>query len=197
AFGNDEIYVEKYIKDPKHIEVQVIVDEHGNIVHLYERDCFVQRRHQKVVEIAPSLSLSDSLRDESCESAVQLAKNVGYINAGTVEFLASEGEFYCIEVNPRVQVEHKFTDMITGVDIVQTLIKVEEGRNQNYNEDGIQNQNKITRIGYAIQSRVTTEDPLNDFMPDTGRIMVYRSSGGFGVRLDAGNGYQGAEITPY
>jgi len=197
AFGNDEIYVEKYIKDPKHIEVQVIGDEHGNIVHLYERDCSVQRRHQKVVEIAPSLSLSDSLRDKICESAVQLAQNVGYINAGTVEFLVSEEEFYFIEVNPRVQVEHTITEMISGVDIVQTQIKVAEGRKLHDKEVGIPNQNKITTIGYAIQSRVTTEDPLNDFMPDTGRIMVYRSSGGFGVRLDAGNGYQGAEITPY
>src|SRR5699024_10400209 len=123
-----------------------------------------------------SLSLSDSLRDEICESAVQLAKNVGYINAGTVEFLVSEEEFYFIEVNPRVQVEHTITEMISGVDIVQTQIKVAEGRKLHDKEVGIPNQNKITTIGYAIQSRVTTEDPLNDFMPDTGRIMVYRSS---------------------
>src|SRR5699024_1004648 len=160
-------------------------------------DCCVQRRHQKVVEIAPSLSLSDSLIDDVRESAVQLAKNVGYINAGRVAFLVSDGEFYFIEVNRRVQVEHTMTEMISGVDIVQTQIKVAEGRKLNDKEVGIPNQNKITAIGYAIQSRVTTEDPLNDFMPDTGRIMVYRSSGGFGVRLDAGNGYQGAEITPY
>ena len=127
AFGNDEVYVEKYINKPKHIEVQIIGDSHGNIVHLYERDCSVQRRHQKVVEIAPSVSLSVDLRKRICEAAVNLMKNVNYLNAGTVEFLVSDDEFYFIEVNPRVQVEHTITEMITGVDIVQTQILVAEG----------------------------------------------------------------------
>src|SRR5690625_1165455 len=197
AFGNDEIYVEKYILNPKHIEVQIIGDEHGNIVHLYERDCSIQRRHQKVVEVAPSTSLSEELREEICGAAVQLAKNIKYVNAGTVEFLVTDGDFYFIEVNPRVQVEHTITEMITGIDIVQTQIKVAEGQNIHNKSVGIPKQADLTTSGYAIQSRVTTEDPLNDFMPDTGRIMVYRSGGGFGVRLDAGNGYQGAVVSPY
>ena len=197
AFGNDEIYVEKYILNPKHIEVQIIGDEHGNIVHLYERDCSIQRRHQKVVEIAPSISLTDDLRERICEAAVQLAENIQYVNAGTVEFLVTGDDFYFIEVNPRVQVEHTITEMITGIDIVQTQIKVAEGQSIHNKSIGIPKQADITTSGYAIQSRVTTEDPLNDFMPDTGRIMVYRSGGGFGVRLDAGNGYQGAVVSPY
>src|SRR5690625_2004330 len=197
AFGNDEIYVEKFIENPKHIEVQVLGDEQGNIVHLYERDCSVQRRHQKVVEVAPSLSLTDKLRDEICEAAVQLAKNISYLNAGTVEFHVTGEEFYFIEVNPRVQVEHTITEMITGVDIVQSQIKIADGYSMHDPVVGIPKQKDIQTIGYAIQSRVTTEDPLNDFSPDTGRIMVYRTGGGFGVRLDAGNGYQGAVISPY
>ncbi len=197
AFGNDEIYVEKYILNPKHIEVQIVGDSHGNIVHLYERDCSIQRRHQKVVEVAPSTSLSEQLREDICNAAVQLAKNVDYLNAGTVEFLVTGEDFYFIEVNPRVQVEHTITEMITGIDIVQTQIKVAEGYNIHDDYISIPKQEDITTIGYAIQSRVTTEDPLNDFMPDTGRIMVYRSGGGFGVRLDAGNGYQGADVSPY
>ena len=197
AFGNDEIYVEKFIQNPKHIEVQVIGDQHKNIVHLYERDCSVQRRHQKVVEIAPSTSLPNNVRDRICEAAVKLAKNVGYVNAGTVEFLVTGEEFYFIEVNPRIQVEHTITEMITGVDIVQTQIKIADGLSLHEPEVGIPTQDGITTNGYAIQSRVTTEDPLNDFMPDTGRIMVYRSGGGFGVRLDAGNGFQGSVISPY
>src|SRR5690625_1037253 len=197
AFGNDEIYVEKFIENPKHIEVQVIGDYHGNIVHLYERDCSIQRRHQKVVEVAPSLALSDELRERICEAAVQLMEKVKYINAGTVEFLVTGDEFYFIEVNPRIQVEHTITEMITGVDIVQTQILVAQGEKIHGAKIGIPAQEEITTNGYAIQSRITTEDPLNDFMPDTGRIMVYRSSGGFGVRLDDGNCYQGAVISPY
>ncbi|MGE6631257.1 pyruvate carboxylase [Bacillus sp. NPDC077027] len=197
AFGNDEVYVEKLIENPKHIEVQVIGDVHGNIVHLYERDCSVQRRHQKVIEIAPSVSISEKLREEICEAAVKLAKNVSYINAGTVEFLVANNEFYFIEVNPRVQVEHTITEMITGVDIVQTQIFVAKGLDLHSKEVGIPKQEDIFTHGFAIQSRVTTEDPLNDFMPDTGKIMAYRSGGGFGVRLDTGNSFQGAVITPY
>ncbi len=197
AFGNDEVYVEKYIEKPKHIEVQIIGDEFGNIVHLYERDCSVQRRHQKVVEVAPCISISEDLRDRICAAAVDLMKNVDYLNAGTVEFLVSGEEFYFIEVNPRVQVEHTITEMITGVDIVQTQIMVAEGHQLHDETIGIPKQEDIRIMGYAIQSRVTTEDPLNNFMPDTGRLMTYRSGGGFGVRLDAGNGFQGAIITPY
>ncbi|WP_243290834.1 pyruvate carboxylase [Bacillus sp. FJAT-47783] len=197
AFGSDEVYVEKLIENPKHIEVQIIGDHEGNIVHLYERDCSVQRRHQKVVEVAPSVSLSDSLRQRICEAAVQLMENVKYVNAGTVEFLVSGEEFYFIEVNPRVQVEHTITEMITGVDIVQTQILVAEGHAIHSDKVGIPMQEEIRTHGYAIQSRVTTEDPLNNFMPDTGKIMAYRSGGGFGVRLDTGNSFQGAVITPY
>lgn len=197
AFGNDEVYVEMLIENPKHIEVQIIGDRHGNIVHLFERDCSVQRRHQKVVEVAPSVSLMDDLRLEICEAAVKLAKNVNYINAGTIEFLVTEDSFYFIEVNPRVQVEHTITELITGIDIVQTQIKVAEGMDIHEKSIGMPAQADIQTNGYAIQSRVTTEDPLNNFMPDTGKIMAYRTGGGFGVRLDAGDGFQGAEISPH
>lgn len=197
AFGNDEVYVEKLIENPKHIEVQIIGDHNGNIVHLFERDCSVQRRHQKVVEIAPSVSLPEALRLEICETAVKLMRNVQYINAGTVEFLVTGDDFYFIEVNPRVQVEHTITELITGIDIVQTQIKIAEGRDIHDQSIGIPAQADIKTNGYAIQSRVTTEDPLNNFMPDTGKIMAYRTGGGFGVRLDAGNGFQGAEISPH
>ncbi|MBM7552894.1 pyruvate carboxylase [Thalassobacillus pellis] len=197
AFGSDEVYVEKLIEEPKHIEVQILGDFHGDIVHLYERDCSVQRRHQKVVEIAPSVSLSDHLREAICDAAVKLMKNVDYVNAGTVEFLVTKDEFYFIEVNPRVQVEHTITELITGVDIVQSQIMIAEGYKLHDNPIAIPKQNDIRTHGYAIQSRVTTEDPLNNFMPDTGKIMAYRSGGGFGVRLDAGNGFQGAVISPF
>ncbi|WP_421384396.1 pyruvate carboxylase [Bacillus salacetis] len=197
AFGNDEVYVEKFVENPKHIEVQILGDEQGNIVHLYERDCSVQRRHQKVVEVAPCVSLDEQLRDEICNAAVQLMKNVNYVNAGTVEFLVADNRFYFIEVNPRVQVEHTITEMITGIDIVQSQIMIAEGNELHGAKVGIPAQEDISIHGYAIQSRVTTEDPLNNFMPDTGKIMAYRSGGGFGVRLDAGNGYQGAVITPF
>ncbi|MEW9677857.1 pyruvate carboxylase [Lentibacillus sp. L22] len=197
AFGSDEVYVEKLIENPKHIEVQIIGDRDGSIVHLYERDCSVQRRHQKVVEIAPSVSLGDDLRSDICEAAVKLMKNVHYLNAGTVEFLVTDNDFYFIEVNPRVQVEHTITELITGVDIVQTQIKVAQGQSLHSGSIGIPKQGDIKTNGYAIQARVTTEDPLNNFMPDTGKIMAYRSGGGFGVRLDAGNGFQGAVISPH
>nr|WP_054549848.1 pyruvate carboxylase [Lysinibacillus sphaericus] len=197
AFGSDEVYVEKAIIKPKHIEVQIIGDKHGNIVHLYERDCSIQRRHQKVVEIAPSHSISQDLRNRICDAAVKLMKNVSYINAGTVEFLVAGDDFYFIEVNPRIQVEHTITEMITGVDIVHAQIKVAAGYGLHSEEIHMPKQEDMPMIGYAIQARVTTEDPANDFMPDTGKLMVYRSSGGFGVRLDAGNGFQGAVVTPY
>ncbi|WP_022792658.1 pyruvate carboxylase [Marinococcus halotolerans] len=198
AFGNDIVYVEKFVENPKHIEVQVLGDKAGNVIHLYERDCSIQRRHQKVVEVAPSIALDESLRERICDAAVKLARNIEYVNAGTVEFLVNDkGEFFFIEVNPRVQVEHTITEMITGVDIVQSQLKIADGGTLHDASIDIPEQKDIKTFGYAIQSRVTTEDPANDFMPDTGRIMAYRSSGGFGVRLDAGNGFQGAIISPY
>ena len=197
SFGNSEVYIERYIDNPKHIEVQVIGDEYGNIVHLYERDCSVQRRHQKVVEVAPSVGLPDELRERICQSALQLMKNIKYVNAGTVEFLVSGDEFFFIEVNPRVQVEHTITEMITGIDIVKTQILVADGANLFDERIALPPQEEIQTLGYAIQCRITTEDPTNDFMPDSGTIIAYRSSGGFGVRLDAGDGFQGAEISPY
>lgn len=197
AFGSDEVYVEKYVDRPKHIEVQILGDKNGNIVHLYERDCSIQRRHQKVVEIAPSNSLSDELRQDICNAAVKLMKNVDYLNAGTVEFLVSGDKFYFIEVNPRVQVEHTITEMVTGIDIVHAQILIADGHDLHDDVLQIPAQKDIPLFGYAIQSRITTEDPQNNFMPDTGKLTVYRSSGGFGVRLDAGNGFQGAVISPH
>ncbi|TSB45288.1 pyruvate carboxylase [Alkalicoccobacillus porphyridii] len=198
AFGNDEVYVEKFVENPKHIEVQILADKHGNIVHLYDRDCSVQRRHQKVVEVAPSVSLGEGVREKICAAAVQLAEAIGYVNAGTVEFLATEdGEFYFIEVNPRVQVEHTITEMVTGIDIVQSQLLIASGEELHGNKIGIPAQDQIQCNGFAIQSRVTTEDPANGFLPDTGRINAYRTGGGFGVRLDAGNGFQGSVISPH
>ncbi|WP_020008756.1 pyruvate carboxylase [Salinicoccus albus] len=197
SFGNAEVYLEKYVDNPKHIEVQVIGDHAGNVVHLYERDCSVQRRHQKVVEVAPSVGITDDLRMRICDAAKEMAEKVGYINAGTVEFLASGDDFYFIEVNPRVQVEHTITEMVTGVDIVKTQIQIADGSPLFGGVINMPVQEDIPLMGYAVQCRITTEDPLNDFMPDTGEIMAYRSSGGFGVRTDAGDGFQGAVISPY
>ncbi|MCM3625458.1 pyruvate carboxylase [Brevibacillus borstelensis] len=198
AFGNAKVYLERYLENPKHIEVQILGDAHGNIVHLFERDCSVQRRHQKVVEVAPSLSLDDALREEICQSALKLMKEAGYSNAGTVEFLLTpDGQFYFIEVNPRIQVEHTITELITGIDIVQAQIRIAEGHSLSDPEIGIASQEAIKMSGYAIQCRVTTEDPENNFLPDAGRLLAWRSGGGFGVRLDGGNGYPGAIITPY
>ncbi|MGX7124350.1 pyruvate carboxylase [Enterococcus viikkiensis] len=196
AFGNDEIYVEKYVANPKHIEVQILGDTHGNVLHLFERDCSVQRRHQKVVEVAPCVSLNEEQREKICQAAVQLMKHVGYVNAGTVEFLVEGDHFYFIEVNPRVQVEHTITELITGVDIVTSQLLIAQGKDL-HKEIGLPEQDKIQMSGAAIQCRVTTEDPLNGFMPDTGKIDTYRSPGGFGVRLDVGNAYAGATVTPY
>nr|WP_279017615.1 pyruvate carboxylase [Staphylococcus schleiferi] len=197
SFGNSEVYIEKFIDNPKHIEVQIIGDEAGNIIHLYERDCSVQRRHQKVVEVAPSVSLPTALRMRICDAAVDLMKKIKYVNAGTVEFLVSGDDFYFIEVNPRVQVEHTITEMITGVDIVKTQILIADGESLHDEAIAMPGQDEIHTLGYAIQCRITTEDPTQDFMPDTGRIVAYRSSGGFGVRLDAGDAFQGAEISPF
>jgi pyruvate carboxylase len=198
SFGSDEIYLEKYLENPKHIEVQIIGDTKGNLVHLYERDCSVQRRHQKLVEIAPAFSLKPEFRKEICAAAVKLMKNVNYVSAGTVEFLATPDEhFYFIEVNPRIQVEHTITEMITGIDIVQTQIKIAEGYGLHSEEIAIPEQDEIYCHGHAIQCRITTEDPSNNFMPDTGKLIAYRSGGGFGIRLDGGNAFTGSVITPY
>ncbi len=198
AFGNPKVYLEKYLDKPKHIEVQILGDRYGNTVHLYERDCSVQRRHQKLVEVAPSLYLDDYLREKITNAAVTLMKTVGYTNAGTVEFLVTpDKQFYFIEVNPRIQVEHTITEIITGIDIVQAQIKIAEGHALDSKEIGIASQMQVEKKGYAIQCRITTEDPENQFMPDTGKITAYRSANGFGVRLDAGSGFTGATITPY
>ncbi|NJE63282.1 pyruvate carboxylase [Enterococcus durans] len=196
AFGSDEVYVEKYIANPKHIEVQILGDKHGNVIHLFERDCSVQRRHQKVVEVAPCVSMNEEQRQRICEAAVQLMKHVGYVNAGTVEFLVEGDDFYFIEVNPRVQVEHTITEMITDVDIVTTQLLIAQGKDL-HKEIGLPEQSGIKLNGSAIQCRITTEDPLNHFLPDTGKIDTYRSPGGFGVRLDVGNAYSGYVVTPY
>lgn len=198
SFGNDEVYLEKYLQNPKHIEVQIIGDTHGNLMHLFERDCSVQRRHQKLVEIAPSLTLGKEQRQNILDAAVRLMKNVHYVSAGTVEFLATpDGNFYFIEVNPRIQVEHTVTEMITGIDIVQTQIKVAMGYDLHGPEIALPEQKDLTFRGHAIQCRITTEEPANNFMPDTGRLITYRSGGGFGLRLDGGNAYTGSVITPY
>lgn len=198
SFGCADVYVEKYLVNPKHIEVQILGDEYGNVVHLYERDCSVQRRHQKLVEIAPAPTLTPEFRAKICAAAVHLMKNVGYVSAGTVEFLAVGNEdFYFIEVNPRIQVEHTVTEMITGIDIVQAQIRIAEGYNLFSEETAISSQEQIECHGHAIQCRITTEDPGNNFMPDTGKLIAYRSGGGFGIRLDGGNAYTGSVITPY
>ena len=198
AFGDDSMFIEKYLDKPKHIEVQILGDEFGNVVHLYERDCSIQRRHQKVIEYTPAFSLPKSLREEICEDALKIAKSIGYSNAGTVEFLVdSKGDHFFIEVNPRIQVEHTVTEMCTDIDIVQSQILIAEGYKLSSDEVGIKSQDEIVHRGFSIQCRVTTEDPLNNFMPDTGQINLYRSSSGFGVRLDGGNGFTGAVISPY
>ena len=199
AFGIDDIFIEKYLENPKHIEVQILGDKEGNIVHLYERDCSIQRRHQKVIEFTPSLCLTDEQRKAICADAIKIARAVNYRSAGTVEFLLdpSTGKHYFIEMNPRIQVEHTVTEMVTGIDLVQSQILVAEGYTLDSDEIGIPNQEAITVRGHAIQCRVTTEDPTNNFMPDTGLIETYRSPGGFGIRLDGGGGFQGATITPF
>jgi pyruvate carboxylase len=205
AFGNDEMYLEKLVRRARHVEVQIIGDTHGNLVHLFERDCSVQRRNQKVVERAPAPYLTDSTRKELCESALRLGRAVGYTHAGTVEFLmdADTGQFYFIEVNPRIQVEHTVTEQVTGIDIVKAQIRISEGAHVGANTDagqcsaGVPAQADIRLNGHALQCRVTTEDPENNFTPDYGRLTAYRSASGFGIRLDGGTAYAGAVITPY
>lgn len=195
AFGNGTVFVERFLDKPKHIEVQLLGDNHGNIVHLYERDCSVQRRHQKVVEIAPAKDLPTETRDAILNDAVKLAKSVNYRNAGTAEFLVDQqNRYYFIEINPRIQVEHTITEEITGIDVVAAQIQIAAGAT--LEQLGL-TQDRISTRGFAIQCRITTEDPSKQFSPDTGRIEVYRSAGGNGVRLDGGNGFAGAVITPY
>ncbi len=199
AFGDDQIFVEKYLKSPKHIEVQVLGDHYGNVVHLYDRDCSVQRRHQKVVEYGPAFSVPEKTRKKIFDAAIRLCKEVGYINAGTLEFLVDLGskEPYFIEMNPRIQVEHTVTEMITGIDLVQSQILIAQGYPLDSKEINIPSQESIQVNGFSIQTRVTSEDPANNFLPDTGKISVYRSGSGNGVRLDGGNIYSGGEISPH
>ena len=198
AFGDDKIFIEKYLRSPKHIEVQILGDNYGNVVHLYDRDCSVQRRHQKVVEYAPAFSVPEATRQIIFDSAIRLAKNVGYRNAGTLEFLVdADHNPYFIEMNPRIQVEHTVSEMITDIDLVQSQILVAEGYPLDSKEINIPSQEAVQCTGYSIQTRVTTEDPANNFLPDTGEITVYRSGSGNGIRLDGGNAYTGAVISPF
>ncbi|KAI5810219.1 carbamoyl-phosphate synthase L chain, ATP binding domain-containing protein [Peziza echinospora] len=195
AFGNGTVFIERFLDKPKHIEVQLLGDNNGNVVHLYERDCSVQRRHQKVVEIAPAKDLPQDVRQAILDDAVRLAKSVNYRNAGTAEFLVDQqNRHYFIEINPRIQVEHTITEEITGIDIVAAQIQIAAGAS--LEQLGL-TQDRISTRGFAIQCRVTTEDSSKGFQPDTGKIEVYRSAGGNGVRLDGGNGFAGAIITPH
>jgi pyruvate carboxylase len=199
AFGNPSVFLERFIRRAKHVEIQIIGDRHGNILHLYERDCSVQRRHQKVVEVAPAIGLPDRVRRELADAAVQLARTAGYYNAGTVEFLvdADTFEWFFIEVNPRVQVEHTVTEVVTGIDIVRTQIQVAQGLSLHGPEIALPAQDEIPLHGTALQCRVTTEDPASNFVPDYGRIHTYRSPAGFGIRLDGASAYGGAVISPF
>jgi pyruvate carboxylase len=199
AFGNPAVFLEKYVPRAKHIEVQVIGDKQGNVLHLHERDCSVQRRHQKVVEIAPSVGLEPSVRVELCAAAVRIAREINYDNAGTVEFLLDldTNAWFFIEMNPRIQVEHTVTETITGVDLVRSQILVAQGHSLHGVDLDLPLQSEIPRNGFAVQCRITTEDPANKFMPDYGRILTYRSAGGFGLRLDGGMGTAGSVITPF
>ena len=199
AFGNPAVFLEKYIPHAKHIEVQILGDKHGNVIHLHERDCSVQRRHQKVIEVAPSFGLPQKVVHELCDAAARMAREIRYDNAGTIEFLydLDKHEWFFIEMNPRIQVEHTVTEVITGLDLVRAQILIAQGHELHGPVVGMPPQNEIPRNGYAIQCRVTTEDPENKFMPDYGRILAYRSPGGFGIRLDGGMGYSNALITPF
>jgi len=199
AFGNSAVFLERYIKRAKHIEVQILGDQQGNVVHLYERDCSVQRRYQKVVEVAPAMHLDPVVRKELCEAAAKLAKGIAYDNAGTVEFLydMDQNDWFFIEMNPRIQVEHTVTECVTGIDLVRSQILIAQGHSIFGEEIAIPEQDKIPCNGFAIQCRITTEDPEKNFAPDYGRILNYRSAAGFGIRLDAASGDAGSVITPY
>jgi len=199
AFGNDAVFLERYIRRARHIEIQILADRHGNVLHLYERDCSVQRRNQKVVEVAPAVSLDPGIRTALADAAITLARTSEYCNAGTVEFLvdADTGGWYFIEVNPRIQVEHTVTEMITGIDIVRCQIQIAEGHSLHGAQINLPAQQDIPLHGFALQCRVTTEDPANHFVPDYGKIHTYRSPAGFGIRLDGASAYGGAVITPF
>ncbi len=198
AFGDDTIFIEKFIDQPKHIEVQLLGDQHGNLVHLYERDCSVQRRFQKVVEVAPSFGLKEETRQKLYQYALSIGKAVNYYNAGTVEFLVDKDEnIFFIEVNPRIQVEHTITEEVTGIDIVRTQILIAQNYKLSDSNIFILKQEDIPLNGYAIQCRITTEDPANGFKPDFGTIIAYRNAAGFGIRLDEGSSYPGVKISPY
>src|SRR5581483_3134677 len=189
----------KYIARARHIEVQLLGDHHGNLVHLFERDCSLQRRHQKMVEIAPALNLDPTLRQRILDAALAVGRTVNLDNAGTVEFLVDvdSGNFYFIEVNPRIQVEHTVTEEVTGYDVVKCQILIAQGLPLSDPEIGLGDQDRVTTHGYALQCRVTTEDPANNFLPDYGKLSNYRSASGMGIRLDAGSAFTGAVITPF
>ncbi|PLX66738.1 MAG: pyruvate carboxylase [Denitrovibrio sp.] len=198
AFGNGDIIIEKYVEQPKHIEVQLLADKHGNIVHLYERDCSIQRRHQKLIEIAPSISVSDEALEGMYADAITIGKKSDLISAATVEYLVDKNNnYFFLEVNTRLQVEHTITELITGIDIVQSQIRIASGEKLSSSDIDIKDQSSVVKNGFAIQCRVTTEDPENNFFPDTGEIEAYRIAAGFGVRLDAGNGFANAKISPH
>jgi pyruvate carboxylase len=199
AFGDPSVFLEKYIESARHIEVQILADQHGGILHLYERDCSVQRRHQKIVELAPAVGISSKVRQLLCQAAVALAEASHYSNAGTVEFLvdANSEEWFFIEVNPRIQVEHTVTEMVTGVDLVRSQILIAQGHRLHEPPLSLPDQKKIPLHGNALQCRITTEDPENSFAPDYGKITTYRSPAGFGIRLDGGTAYGGAILSPY
>lgn len=198
SFGRPDLYLEKMIVEPKHVEVQVVGDDGGTIVHLFERDCSIQRRHQKMVEVAPAFGISDATRHKLYDYALRIARQLDYAGLGTVEFLVDQaGEPYFLEVNPRIQVEHTITELVTGIDLVQTSILVAAGVRLDDPRIGIASQESLELRGAAIQCRVTTEDPLNDFAPDTGEIIAYRPGSGFGIRLDEGQATAGGIVTPY
>src|SRR5437867_121319 len=199
AFGDASVFLEKYLPRARHLEVQILADHHGNLLHLYERDCSVQRRHQKVVEVAPAANLPTSIRGELCDAAVQLARKAGYRNAGTVEFLydVDSRKWYFIEVNPRIQVEHTVTEMVTGIDLVRSQILIAQGHRLHEPPLALPTQESVLLNGAALQCRVTTEDPEKNFAPDYGKISTYRSPAGFGIRLDGGTAYAGAMLAAY
>ncbi|WP_405565932.1 pyruvate carboxylase [Polaribacter sp. Asnod6-C07] len=198
AFGDDTVFLEKFVENPKHIEIQIVADSFGNTVHLFERDCSVQRRYQKVIEFAPSYGLKQETKDALYKYAIDICKAVNYNNIGTVEFLVDDDDsIYFIEVNPRIQVEHTVTEVITNIDLVKTQLYIAAGYQLKDEEIKIPNQESVSINGYALQCRITTEDPQNDFKPDFGTISTYRSASGFGIRLDAGSVYQGVKISPF
>jgi acetyl-CoA carboxylase biotin carboxylase subunit len=189
SFGDDSLYVEKFVEEPRHIEIQILADRHGNVVHLFERECSIQRRHQKVIEEAPGNRISEDLRARMGEAAVAAAKAVGYVGAGTCEFLVdARGHFYFLEMNTRIQVEHAITEAVTGVDIVKTMIRVAAGEPLPFSQD------QLAITGHALEARIYAEDPDRNFAPSPGEISVYRPPDGIGIRVDGGV-YQGATVT--